>query len=796
MITYKELAMKTTFLSAKPLALFLKATALTVVSTSLAFGQIVTPEQKTWPRLPTVPATTLSSSLTSESPAASSSPLAGTSDPQKRNWNGPRYTYTLEELGARFPFNLRGTEGSDSVLFNIRADEAVTQAEVDLIYSYSPTLISDMSHINVLVNDVVVTTLPVPRENAGKLLRQTIEIPAHLITDFNQLRFQLIGHYTLECEDPLHTSLWANISNKSTLSLDVTHIALPNDLSILPLPFFDRRDSRRLTLPVVFANDKSDAVFESAGMIASWFGSLAAHRGARFPAHLDGNYPEKGNALVLMKSDANAALPAVLGPTIAVTANPNDPSGKLLWVMGRNAEEIRQAAQALVTGSATLTGQAITVERVEKLSPRLPYDAPKWIPTDRPVMFGELVPEKNLNVSGYQGAPARLDLRLPPDLFGWRGKPVPVNLNYRYTVQPGQVDSSLLVSTNQQFTRSFPLSSVDQIKERSQANVVEAGELLPVRAKMTIPLDQLREQSQLEFQFRFDYVKEGFCRDIIIDNVRGRIDPDSTLDFSSYPHFMLLPDLAAFGNSGFPFTRLADLSQTAVVLADSPAAEDVSIYLTLMGRFGVSTGYPTTHVTVRKGQAGLALADKDIVLIASGNQAWLDPWATHMPAMLKSGDRRFEVSDMVYKDIRWRAPDPRDTESPARAKLDYRGSGAVAFIAGFESPVTAGRSVVIISGSEPAAQTLAADALLDDASSRNRFSGSLIVVHEKGVSPLVAEYSYSIGSLGFWRGLEWRFSKYWPQALSSWWLGLIALAILLLALLSVFRLIARKRQKA
>lgn len=706
----------------------------------------------------------------------------------------PQHRYTLEQLGARYPFNLRGIDGSDSVSFNVRADEVVTGARLDLTYSYSPALLSDLSHINVLVNDVVAASLPVPREEAGKSLQRSLNLPVHLVTEFNRLRLQLIGHYTLECEDPLHSSLWANVSNHSRLTLDVQHLPLADDLSILPLPFFDRRDARRLVVPMVFANDRGAASLESAGMIASWLGAMAGYRGAEFPAHWDGDYPMEGNAVVLSKG-GGAGQTTLTGPTLAISTNPNDPKGKLLWVMGRDAQEIKRAAQALVTSGVVLMGQSAVVDRFEQLKPRAPYDAPRWLRTDRPVKFGEIVPEEELDSIGYNGAPVRLELRLPPDLFGWHEKPVPVDLRYRYTPQPGQANSSLLISANQQFLKSFPLLSIDQIKNEEWLKALRDNELLPVQAHMDIPLNRLLERSELEFGFMYDYIKEGQCRDTIVDNVRGRIDPDSTIDLTRYPHFMPLPNLAAFGDSGFPFTRLADLSETAVVLSRTPAVQDISTYLALMGRFGDSTGYPVTHVSVMFAEAGLTSTDKDLVVIASGDQAWLADWAQYMPAVLEGQNKRFGTSDLVFKTGRWVTPDPRESQQPARADLSYSSNGEAAIFAGFESPVAPGRSVVLISSSEPQGQVLAVDALLDeDSFGEDTLQGSLAVVREGRIQPLVSKYTYSIGQLGPWRSLEWKLAQYWPGG-TPWWLRWLLLAlgvILVWALLS--RLMRRSRK--
>src|SRR5690606_38329133 len=111
---------------------------------------------------------------------------------------------------------------------------------------------------------------------------------------------------TMQCEDPLHSSLWAKVSNTSQLQLATTPVAMPDDLAILPLPFFDSRDSRLLELPFVFAASPDNPSLEAAGAVASWFGAMASYRGAHFPVTL-GQLPAKGNAIVLLTGSASMA---------------------------------------------------------------------------------------------------------------------------------------------------------------------------------------------------------------------------------------------------------------------------------------------------------------------------------------------------------------------------------------------------------------------------------------------------------------------------------------------------------
>src|SRR5690606_29559454 len=239
---------------------------------------------------------------------------------------------SFRQLGALYPLQLRGVDGSNGVAFSVRSDRVVTDAELDLVYSYSPSLLPGLSQINVLINGEVIPSLPVDTGKGGTMQRQRIRIPPHFVTEFNRLNVQLIGHYTMGCEDPVHSSLWATVSNTSELRLTQQPLAQQNDLSRLPRPFFDRRDAQRLDLPFVFAGRPGAAHLEAAGTLSSWFGGLADYRGALFRVS-QGMIPASGNAVVLLSgADRIPGLDVKIppGPTISVVENPNDPYGKLL----------------------------------------------------------------------------------------------------------------------------------------------------------------------------------------------------------------------------------------------------------------------------------------------------------------------------------------------------------------------------------------------------------------------------------------------------------------------------------
>ncbi|HEY0295099.1 MAG TPA: cellulose biosynthesis cyclic di-GMP-binding regulatory protein BcsB, partial [Bordetella sp.] len=473
------------------------------------------------------------------------------------------------------------------------------------------------------------------------------------------------------------------------------------------------------------------------------------------------------------------------GPTLAVVTNPSDPNGKLLLVMGRDSKELKQAAEALAAGSQALTGANALITQFADQAPRKPYDAPRWMRTDRPTSFGELVDTKKLNVSGYSPDIIRIDLRVPPDLFGWHEPKVPIDLHYRYTPQQYLVDSSLLFSVNDMFVKSVPLPSLERIEggDKISAEVLPDSSL-PREALLQVPLEALKSRSQLQFRYMYDYIKQGECRDIIIDNVRGMIDPESTIDLSHYPHFIAMPDLAAFAQAGYPFTRMADLSETAVVLGANAGPQEYAAYLAAMGRMGESTGYPVTGVTVLRGKSvDAAPAGKDLLVIASGtDQTWLNSWAEDMPAAYNRTSR-FSISDLPGRVLGWFHSDPRLDVEPNRLSMAYTGPGTSAVLAGFESRKEKGRSVVLMASNKPEGLNDVVLALLGGEGYERPIQGSLVAIRGKEVDPLVGEHTYYIGQLGGLQRLDWWLSSLYPGLSLNYVAKILGIGLLVLLLL-------------
>jgi hypothetical protein len=660
---------------------------------------------------------------------------------------------TFAQLGAG-PMALHGVQSIGSVNIGTRKDEVVVGATLHLRFTYSPAMLPDLSHLRVTLNGQALAAIALPKQDAGREVEREVELDPRYFSDYNQVRFDLIGHYTLECEDPQHTSLWATISPQSDLTLTLRPVELRDDLAILPAPFFDLHDTRRLVLPIVLPARPSPELVRSAGLAASWFGMLADYRSARFPVHFE-ELPDQ-HALVFVTNDA---MPALLGlrpvqsPTVSVIDHPSNPLVKLLVFQGKNAAQLRQAVEGLILGNDVLTGSRATISRVE-YKPRRAYDAPRWVTTDHPVKLGDLVdsPEQ-LQANGIAPGPIRVNLRLPPDLFTWNRVGVPVDLHYRYTPPITRDNSLLSVTINDQMLRSYrlPPESETGTGDKFLVPLLQSNAARQTQG-LLIPAFQLASNNQMQFQFSMEFHREGLCKEIFVDNTHESIDPDSTVDISSFPHYTAMPNLALFANAGFPFTRYADLSQSAIVLASTTDRAALEQLFFVLGRLGRQTGAVALGYQLLDPQQARQAHDVDLLLL-SGPQSntLLQVWGKDLSLILSAADRNYHKLPAAAAATLDRTRPPSDAKSQS-GDVTVQAEGSLGAYMSFESPVSSGRTVIALVGTDAEA----ADSLLNTLEDEGKVTGirgELAIVRAGAVQSYQGTHIYYVGSLSWWQWL-------------------------------------------
>jgi cellulose synthase operon protein B len=666
---------------------------------------------------------------------------------------------TFADLGAD-AISLQGVLSTAGVDFGIRKDEVVVSAALHLRLTYSPALLQELSHLRVTLNGQTLGALPLTKADAGHEVERSLSLDPRLFSDYNHMQLDLIGHYTVECEDPQHSSIWARVSRDSDLTLTLRPLELRDDLALLPAPFFDAHDNHRLVLPIVLPLNASRDTVRSAGLAASWFGMLADYRSARFPVSFD-SLPAQ-HALVFVTNNARPAqlaVTAVQTPTVSIMDNPAKPTLKLLVFQGKDEAQLRRAVEGLVLGNAVLTGSTASVASVS-YNRRAAYDAPRWVRTDRAVKIGELVEDpEQLQSHGVAPPPMRVNLRLPPDLFTWNRAGVPVDLKYRYTAPAARDNSVLTVSINNQLLRSYRLlpESESQGGGRFLVPLLQNDGSRQTLG-LLIPAFQLASNNQMQFQFSMDFHREAMCKETFVDNTRESLDPDSTVDISSFPHYTALPNLALFANAGFPFTRYADLAETGFVLADVGDRAALEELFFLLGRLGRQTGTAALAYQLLDTHEALAARGMDLLILSGAHASeLLEQWSGKTALIFRKNGRDYrELGRAPGPLTALTAPASGDSAAP---RVLIQAGGSLAALLSFESPLSSGRTVVALTGSDSAGAETLVNAL-EDESKVALIRGELTLVRNDTIQSYQSGDVYYVGSLSWWQWLWFHFSRH------------------------------------
>lgn len=646
---------------------------------------------------------------------------------------------------------LRGDTAEHRAHLGVRLDEMVVRARLTLAITPSPSLLPALSHLQVRLNDRLLSVISLRSDKPGERIVRTLELDPRLFVDDNWLSLRLVGHYTLACEDPLHSSLWAEVDvDASGFELAVRPLALEDELALFPAPWFDRRGAGRVEVPMVLGAQPGKDRLATASIMASWLGSLAGERGAAFPLQRE-RLPDR-HAIVLASPQQPAPegleMPQAQGPTVRLMRHPRLPHVKLLVLQGRNDQELKTAALGLILGRQAMSGNVAQIHELAPIPVRQAYDAPNWVATDKPVRLGELVPQRAaLQLDGTHPESVRVRWRTPPDLWQGPGRSALLNLRYR-TAVPSPTDNALMsLSLNDSFVRSWRLATAPSESLGGLGRWLGDTDEVSAAIRVKLPEFQPRQTNILDVRLPLGMKPQAGDCAWRAESTRASVDAESTLDFSALPHFLEMPDLAAFAGSGFPFTRYADLSQTAIVLPPQPDDHEIEALLAVMGSFGRWTGMPAWHFEITVPERLERFRDRDLLLIGGPQlHALLKRW--QKDPMLTLEAQQKDTRGPLAAVAGWRSwlRPAVDAERPPLTPIQLEGPGNMAVITGFESPLQAGRSVVALNSDQTQSLHWLSAALTESALAAH-IQGGLTVVQERNVRSYESTSVYHVGQL-------------------------------------------------
>lgn len=567
--------------------------------------------------------------------------------------------------------SLQGSGASLSFFFDEPVTKVATKATLNLNYS-APGLDPHEARLELTLNGAEVGSIPL---NPGSAQHADFVLPTDLLISDNTLSVELRGSCA-SCTSK--GGPWVVLDSASTVTVDGTRLPIGNDLSLLPLPFFDPAGSRSWNLPVVFGEQPDDATLKSAALVASWFGVLSDVRGVHFPVSV-GAFPS-GNALVFAPRGSplleGVSLPSVTGPLLAMRDNPRDPYGKLLIVTGDNPTDLLEAARTLV--SAHWFPHLDSLHAGAGPLP-LPaeYAAPRWLRADRPSTIGTYTTAGRLALHGT----GSIDLyfRLPPDLFLRARQSVPLLLKFQYSGTPASAKPSLNVRLNGENIDSLRLKPASGPVKDSEIFRIPTGSMRPFINALTVSF--------------------YFSNNRAAPNVRPTfaVGRSSSLDLRGLPHSVVLPRLELFADAGYPFTEWPDCRRAAVIMPASPSDAEYETLLDMAGFFGAQTGAVTSGLEVAGPDQVDQAQEKDLVLIGTrASQPLVSEWAGSMPLDLSGPQMTVDQAPESTLLLNPEWPFRQRDSGRLKTVVDGGATGIDLLVESFVSPLHNDRAVVAI----------------------------------------------------------------------------------------------------
>ncbi len=443
-------------------------------------------------------------------------------------------TFTLNDAGSP-QIELHGIDSMHSIYFTLPETHVARTAKIHVYYAFSPSLLPQLSHLKLILNGTLFATIqPTPGQVGGSDSRDAeaeFTIPTDLLVHNNTLTIEFIGHYTMICEDPANTTLWARVHRTTFLDIRGDLLPLADDLKQLPIPFLDPAAIQPLSIPVVFAGTPSYKAIQAAGIVTSYFGMISENRPVRFPVHIGAIPP--GNAIVIADSAGKSARGARYARHQRAhrghahqsqrSVQQDSDCGRRRRGPGADCSPGRGLAQRHAGRRA---GQHRQHQAAGQAGARC---SAALGATDQTIALWDYSSSDQLQGDGT--APLNVYFRIPPDIFYADRPNAVLKLVYRYNSIPIGPISSMQVRINNAFLGSTPLIPGQDASRKMETEV-------------PVPVVNLRPFSNsLSFDFTFQLLKKGGCQDTTPINMQGAILRDSFLDLRGYPHYAPLPNL-------------------------------------------------------------------------------------------------------------------------------------------------------------------------------------------------------------------------------------------------------------
>jgi len=608
----------------------------------------------------------------------------------------------------------------------------INSAKLRLHYAVSGGMISRTSHMVVKVNGVPVAQtklVPISAEDPFK-----VDLPAGMLQPgYNKLSFYVSQHYSeKECEQPCSSSLWTSIKlDTSSLAIDYELKPVPMQLSSISDFAFDPRLMTSGRAHLAF-NTTDEQAASLAAVVASGVARRYDYRKVTFSVS-DMLQPGLDNIVIGTEAFVRPLLGKALPPPsqdkggyLKILPMQNEDGSAdnrhaLIVVTGATVEEVKLASETLATMSLAYPGS----DELKAVGFSLPdisaYGGRSVIASDKAYDFKTLnLPTRTM--AGMNPLPSTINFRLPADFLIKQNRTVELVLNFAYGAGM-RADSSLNVLVNNRAVRAIPL-------QNSEGGFFQ-------NYKLDIPTYVFRPgDNTITFSPELHVVAKE-CDLLQPGNNFFTLFENSSLKFPYMPHFVEMPRLELFMLNGFPFTRWPDGFEGSIYIA-RPSLDALAAAMNVVGLMTQKNGFPLINMTITYKPPVKLNGD----LIVLGDVFSL-PAEIAAASPLQVG----KTTRVPYPIVRsWQ----QESSYSFSEQISHMGSNR-GLMMEFESPMQAGRSVLLIAAEDQRDLVKLSEQLIDP-EIQSQISGDLVIFEflapKTKVTAVSVGKSYTTGKQG------------------------------------------------
>ena len=523
---------------------------------------------------------------------------------------------TLTNMGSPKGIEIYPGQKSAGISFTLPIDKVITSARLDLYVSMTEAMQGNTNHIDVKVNGQALGSLPVAKT---EITNYELDIPAEYLAQENSLTLEMTDEEFV-CKIDYSGKQKILIDPESYLSVNGYNLELGSDLSLFPLPFFDRFNSAQTLINFVLPKNTSTDILYGPLMLASYFGTIADYRTVKFNVSSD-TLPQDNSIVFAHPGQTVAGIDMPKKGGIYIKANPYSRPYKNIFIVAKNKSDFIKAVYSLVKANLSTATDYLKIKD-DKPELREAYDAPNWISSNKKVLLSSLLKNnQSLVTHGYNHGPLNLSFKAAPDLYQLYEDSGDLYVAYEFPLDKNidENESGLNLLLSGAFLDKLPVNKKGLLENIWR---LSGGDAREDKRHVQISPSMIYGDNNLELYFDLRLKPNTPCSVISDPNVKSVIDESSYIDLSKTRHFARLPNLSYFVGASFPFTRYSDFSHTVVLLPDNPTAVELNTLMNMVARAGNSTGSMVSYEQVVIGSDLFTkepggFEDKDLLVISN-----------------------------------------------------------------------------------------------------------------------------------------------------------------------------------